>query len=155
MSEDVVARLKPHGRALFWPTVLLLVVAGAVGFLAGVLREEWQIITMLVVAGMLALVGWFAPLCRWLARNYAITSRRVVVRSGILVRVRQEILHSRVQDVTLRTSGLQTVFRSGDVLLSGGLQSGDAGSVVLRDVPSAALVQAALGDLADGAVSVP
>lgn len=143
--EVVVARLKPHARALFWPTLLLLADVAALGFVGDRLPEAWQDIAVLVLAAVIALAGWFAPLCRWMSRNYTITTRRVVVRSGILVRLRQEILHSRVHDVTLRTSGLQGLFRSGDVLLSGG-----ESVVTLKDVPSAALVQSALGDLADG-----
>lgn len=140
MSEVVVARLRPHARALFWPTVLLLAVAGALGFSA-VLREQWQVVTALVLAGILLLVGWLAPLVRWSSRNYTITTRRVVVSSGVLARSRQEVLLSRITDVTVERRGMQQVFRSGDVVLNG--------EVRLRDVPSASLVQAAIHDLAE------
>jgi uncharacterized membrane protein YdbT with pleckstrin-like domain len=88
-------------------------------------------------------VLWFVPLVSWLACNYTITSRRVILRSGLVVRVRQEVLHSRGHDVTVRKSGLQSLFGSGDVLVSTGLDR----PVVLRDVPNANLVQAALHDL--------
>ena len=148
MSETVVARLKPHARALFWPTVLLLLVAAATGFLAGRFPEPWQNLTVLGAAVVLALIGWFVPLCRWLSHNYTITSRRVVVRSGILVRDRQEMLHSRVHHITVRRGALQSLFRSGDVLIDAGLDE----PVRLRDVPSADLVQEALHELAEGAI---
>ena len=142
-QETVIARLRPHGRALFWPTVLLLAVAAALGFFEGALPEEWQNIAVLIAGGVIAVVGWLAPLCRWLACNYTITTRRIVVRSGVLVRVRQELLHSRAHDVTVRKNSLQSLFGSGDVLVSSGLDR----PVVLRDVASANLVQAALHDL--------
>jgi hypothetical protein len=45
--------------------------------------------------------------------------------------------------VTVRKSGLQSLFGSGDVLISTGLDR----PVTLRDVPKADLVQAALHDL--------
>jgi len=143
--ETVVARLRPHTRALFWPTVLLVAVAAALGFLSGTFREEWQNIVMLSVAGVLVLVGWLAPLLRWASRQYTITTRRVVVASGILSRRRDEVLLSRISDVALRRRGLQQVFRSGDVVLNGQLEY----PVVLADVPSAGLVQAAIHDLVE------
>ena len=140
MSEVVVARLRPHARALFWPTVLLLAVAAALGFSA-VLREQWQVITALVLAGVILIAGWLAPLLRWSSRNYTITTRRVIVSSGLLARSRQEMLLSRIADVTVERRGMQQVFRSGDVMLNGEIR--------MRDVPSASLVQAAIHDLAE------
>ncbi|CAN5169222.1 hypothetical protein BH11ACT5_BH11ACT5_15310 [soil metagenome] len=143
MTETVVARLRPHARALFWPTLVLLIVAAGVGFLSGTFREQWQNTVLLSVAGAVALVGWLVPLLRWAGRNYTITTRRVVVASGLLARVRREILLGRVNDVSVERLGLQSVFRSGNVVING--------EIVLADVPSARLVQAAIHELADAA----
>ena len=98
---------------------------------------------MLGVAALLILVLWVIPLLLWLGRNYTITTRRIILRSGFLVRVRQELLHSRSYDVTVRKTGLQSIFGSGDVQINTGLEH----PVVLRDIPGADLVQAALHDL--------
>ena len=141
--ESVVARLRPHSRALFWPTLLLLVDAAVVGFFAGSLPEPWMNIAALGVGVVLAIVLFVAPLFAWLGRHYTITTRRIVVRSGLLVRTRQELLHSRGYDVTVRKTGLQALFGSGDVLINTGLEH----PLVLRDVPRADLVQSALHDL--------
>lgn len=149
-GETVIVRLRPHARALFWPTVLLVVVAGAVGFAAGIVPEQWQSLAVLLLAALLVIAGWFAPLVRWLSRRYTITTRRTVVRGGVLVRSTQELLHSRAHDVTLRRGVLQSMFRSGDVILNAGQNP-----VVLRDVPSAGLVREALHDLIDGAQQPP
>jgi membrane protein YdbS with pleckstrin-like domain len=141
--ETVVARLRPHSRALFFPTVVLIADVGAVSYFAGSFPEQWM--NMLVFAGgaVLALLAFVAPVLRWLAQNDTITTRRVVIRSGVLVRSRQELLHSRGYDVTVRQAGLQLLFRSGDVLIN----AGNEHPVVLRDVPHADLVQSALHDL--------
>ncbi|MGV8896796.1 MAG: PH domain-containing protein [Rhodoglobus sp.] len=144
--ESVIVRLRPHSRALFWPTVLLVIVAGAVGYVAGLAAEQWQVIMVFAAAALLVIIGWFFPLCRWLSRRYTITTRRIVVRRGIFIRTKQELLHSRAHDVTLRRGALQSVFRSGDVILNAGQHN----PVVLRDVPSAALVQEVLHDLIEG-----
>jgi uncharacterized membrane protein YdbT with pleckstrin-like domain len=144
-DEYLIARLRPHARAVFWPTVLLLIVAGGLGFVGALLHEQWQQIAVLVLAGLVLLFGWAAPVLRWLATGYTITSRRIVVRRGILVRSRQELLHSRGYDLTVRKNAMQSLFGSGDVLVNAGQEH----PVVLRDVPKANLVLAALHDLAD------
>lgn len=147
--ESVIARLRPHGRAIFWPCVALIAIAAAAGYFAGRLPEAWENLAVLGLAALLVFLLWVLPVLAWLGRNYTITTRRVILRSGILVRVRQEILHSRSYDVTVRRTGLQSLFRSGDVRINAGLDH----PVVLRDVPNADAVQAALHDLVDAARS--
>jgi uncharacterized membrane protein YdbT with pleckstrin-like domain len=143
VPEAVVARLRPHGRALFWPSLALVAILGAAGYFYGSFPEPWQNLAVLAAALLLALLLWMLPLLAWLGRHYTITTRRIVLRSGFFVRVRQELLHSRGYDVTVRKHALQSLFRSGDVLINTGLDH----PVVLRDVPGADLVQAALHDL--------
>jgi len=142
-QETVVARIRPHPRRLFWPTVLLLADIGALGYFAPSLEPGWMLWTALGAAALIALFGFFVPVLSWLGRNYTITTRRIVLRSGLFVRLRQELLHSRGYDVTVRRAGLQVLFRSGDVLINTGLEH----PLVLEDVPDADLVQSALHDL--------
>ncbi len=146
--ETVVVRLRPHVRGLVWPVMLLLLVAAATGFFAGTLPEEWMNAAVLVAAGIIVLVGCVIPWLRWMSRSYTITTRRTVVRSGLLVRERRELLHSRASDVTVRASPLQAMVGAGDVRIGLYSQGGTAeDALVLRDVPSANLVQATLHDL--------
>jgi uncharacterized membrane protein YdbT with pleckstrin-like domain len=143
VPEAVVARLRPHGRALFWPSLALILILGATGYFYGTFDEPWQNLAVLAGALLLGVLLWLLPLLHWLGRHYTITTRRIVLRSGFFVRVRQELLHSRGYDVTVRKNALQSVFGSGDVLINTGLDK----PIVLRDVPGANLVQAALHDL--------
>jgi uncharacterized membrane protein YdbT with pleckstrin-like domain len=143
VPEAVVARLRPHGRVLLWPSLALILILGATGYFYGTFDESWQNLAVLGAALLLGIVLWLLPLLHWLGRHYTITTRRIVLRSGFFVRMRQELLHSRGHDVTVRKNALQAVFRSGDVLINTGLDQ----PVVLRDVPAANLVQAALHDL--------
>lgn len=142
-AERVVARLRPHGRALFWPSVVLIVVVGAVGYFQGSFAEPWENIALLAGAALVILLLWLLPMVAWLGKRYVITTRRIILRTGFFVRVRQELLHSRGYDVTVRQNGMQSMFRSGTVLINTGLDQ----PVVLKDVPGADLVQAALHDL--------
>ncbi len=147
--EAVVARLRSHGRALFWPSIVLVVIIGAEAYLLGTLSEAWMNIVLALVGVFVIGVLWLVPFVRWLVRNYTITTRRIVLRNGVFVRVRQELLHSRGYDVTVRQSAMQAAFGSGDVEINTGLER----PVVLKDVPDASLVQAALHDLMERSVS--
>ena len=142
-AEHVVARLRPHSRALFWPTLLLFAVCGLTGYFFSNLPEQWQNIALAAGAAAVILFLWLLPLASWLNRRYTITTRRIIFRHGFFVRTRQELLHSRGYDVTVRQTWLQTAFRSGDVRINSGLEH----PLVLKDVPNAALVQQVLHDL--------
>ncbi|QNO38938.1 PH domain-containing protein [Protaetiibacter sp. SSC-01] len=144
-----MARLRSHGRALVLPCVVLVADAAALGYFGGTLPEAWQNWLVLAGAVLVAVVLFLLPLIAWLGRNYTITTRRIVLRGGVFVRTRQELLHSRGYDVTVRKNGLQGMFGSGDVLINTGLEH----PVVLRDVPGANLVQATLNDLMELAVN--
>lgn len=147
--ERAVSRLRRHARVLVLPSLVLVAAAGSASFAAFVLDELWQQLAAafagLVVIGLF----WLLPLVSWLSTQYLLTTRRLVVRRGLFVRTRQEVLLSRGHDVTVRRSGLQSVFRSGDVLLNTGLDR----PIVLRDIPRADLVAEALTDLLEASTT--
>ena len=142
-AEQLVASLRSHARALFWPSLILIGAAGAMAYFYGQFREPWQNIMVLVGGLFVILVFWLVPMLTWLGRRYTITTRRIVLRRGFFVRVRQELLHSRGYDITVRKNALQSMFGSGNVHINTGLER----PIVLRDVPNADLVQSALHDL--------
>lgn len=143
VPEAIVARLRPHVRRMFLPTLGLLVILAATGYFFGSFSAVWANAAVLIGAAGLTLLVFLIPLGNWLGRTYTITTRRIVLRRGFLVRERQELLHSRGYDVTVRQNGLQQLFRSGDVLINTGLDR----PVILHDIPSADLVQSALHEL--------
>lgn len=145
--EVVLARLRPHARALFWPALLLVGVCAATGYVHGTLPEPWQNTLLLAAAAALIVLLWVLPLVSWLTRRYTLTTRRIIVVHGIFVRTRQELPHSRGHGVIVRRTWLQSLFRSGTVRVSSGPQR----PLELRDVPDAKLVQRVLADLAEQA----
>ncbi len=148
-TEHLVAGLRPHARALFWPSIALVGAAGAIFYFYGNLAEGWQNVAVLVTGVLVILLLWLLPLLSWLGRRYTITTRRIVLRRGFFVRVRQELLHSRGYDITVRKNALQSMFGSGDVQINTGLDH----PVVLKDVPNADLVQGALHDLMERSIN--
>jgi hypothetical protein len=145
--ERVVARLRPHGRRLVRPVVFVVVVCALGGFGFGIFRSylAWLNVVIGVAVIVLVVFGGLVPLVRWLGQRYIVTTRRLIVVRGLGTRTRQELLHSRGYDVTVRRRGLQGMFRSGDVLVF----PGEDPPLVLADVPHADLVVAVLHDLVE------
>lgn len=142
--EHVIARLRPHARALFWPVILLLAICAAVGYF-GNQFAVWENLLIIAAGGLAAVLFFLLPLVNWLSKRYTITNRRVIVRRGLFVRQRSQVLHSRGYDVTVRRTMLQAAFRTGTLLI----ETGSDRRLVLRDVPRATLVQSALNDLVE------
>lgn len=142
-AERVVARLRPNARRLFLPAVLVIATTAAIGYFYNNFTEEWINLVLLAGGAVVILLLGVLPLVSWLSRRYTITTRRIIVRHGFFVRIRQELLHSRGYDITVRKSGLQPLFGCADVLINAGLET----PFVLADVPGPALVVSALGDL--------
>jgi uncharacterized membrane protein YdbT with pleckstrin-like domain len=144
-QEPVIARLRRHGRILLLPALAFIGVVTAWGAVAPRLSELWMVVVFWIVTGS-ALVGlWFIPLIAWLGNRVVLTPRRVIVHQGVLVRSRQEVMLSRVHDVTVRQNAVQAVFGTGDVLLNTGAEK----PVRLYDLPKANLVLSAINELVD------
>ena len=146
-AERVVARVRRHARVLILPSVLLILVAGATTYAVAALGEAWQQLAAVGVAVFAVLLGCLLPFLAWLTRRATITTRRLILRSGIFVRVREEVLHNRGNDVSVRRTWGQSIFGSGDVRIDIGRER----PVLLKDVPKPDLVQAALHELIDDA----
>ncbi len=140
--EALVADLRPNIVALVVPAIVLVAVVAAVGFF-GLRLEGWQRWAALGGGALVVLLAFVLPLWAWASRRYTVTTRRTILRDGMLVRRRREVLHARVLEVVLRRGPLQVVAGSGDVILE--LGSGHVATI--RSVRSPALVQAALTDL--------
>ena len=104
--------------ALFWPSLVLIAARGAVGYFAGRVERG--------VGDRAALVGRGRRACccsscfRWRPGSAGGTrspTRRLIIRHGFFVRVRQELLHSRGYDVTRDAApGCRAASGRGDVL---------------------------------------
>ena len=142
-AERVVARLRQHARQMFWPSVALIAVCGAASYF-GSAYGGWIALAIWIAALLLAIFLFLLPLGSWLTTRYTVTTRRLIIRRGLFVRERRELLHSRGYTITLRTSWLQGMFRSGTIVIG----AMDEKAVArLRDIPRAEVVTEALHDL--------
>ena len=141
--EAIVARMRPHGRALVVPSILLIAAVGSAAFFVWRLPEPWMPWAVLAAAALVIVFGFLVPVAIWLGRSVTITTRRIVVHEGGLVRRRREILHTRPLEVVVHRTPGQRLAGSGDVVLELGADR----RVVLHDLPNPVLVQEALADL--------
>ena len=144
-TERVVARLRSNARVLFWPTLIFIALPGASFYSFSVFTERWQHTLIGILATLAFLFLVLLPYILWLNRRSTITTRRIIVRRGFFVRERREIFHSRGYHVALKRSWLQSAFRSGDLVISSGVEK----PLVLRDVPGANAVLETLQDLVE------
>ena len=129
--EVVVVRLRRHGRALIIPAVLFLAVGFAAGFLIGSFEEPWQNWLAAAVAVLILLTGVLLPLSIWLGNTTTITTKRIIVRRGLLTRTRSEVPLSRVREIRTRASVFQRPFKTATIQLLVGSEQ----PVELIDVP--------------------
>lgn len=145
--ERVVARVRRHGRVLIVPVLLLIVVAGVSAYAIFALPEVWQRLAVGAGAILVVLLGTLLPFLSWLTRRWTLTNRRIILRSGVFARSRQELVLHRAHDVAVRRTPGQRMFGSGDVRIS----TAHERPLVLHDVPRPLVVQAALDELIDRA----
>lgn len=120
-DEEVVLRLHPHGLALLWPVVSLLLIVGVASFGAALVpagRQQGLLrLAVVAVAALLLLVTVVGPLLRWRTTHYVITTHRLLCREGILARRGRDLGLSRITDVTFTQSLWERIIRSGTVLV--------------------------------------
>lgn len=142
VEELLVARFRSHARRLFWSAIILIGVAGAIGYLYGNLKppfEDWMLVSAAVAAVLLLVVF---PFLVWISRTYSITTRRVIVQDGIGSRRRRELSHTRGYSIAVRRGILQRMWGTGTITLSNGVDE----PLRLVNVPSVNLVHEVLAD---------
>lgn len=140
--ELLVARFHGHARRLVWCALVLVATAAATGWFYDNLPAPLTNWMLLSAAAAVVLLLVVIPFWVWATRVYEITTRRVVVTRGILIRRRQEMLHARGYTVSERRGPVQRMWGAGDLVLENGVDA----SLTLADVPSAALVHEVLVD---------
>jgi len=142
MPERRIARLRAHGRRLFWCALVLIAVAGAVGYFTGNLPDPLQNWMLWAAAAAVVLVLVVIPYVRWFTHTYTVTTRRVIEQSGFFGRRRTELPHARGYTITERRGPLQRLWGAGTLVLSNGVDE----PLRLVNVAAVRLVHEALSD---------
>ncbi|HKR49062.1 MAG TPA: PH domain-containing protein [Pseudonocardiaceae bacterium] len=120
-DERVVLHKHPHWKMLFLPVVFFLVIVGLGGFLAAVIAgRSWEFYGWIALGGLGGItVVWLTvvPLLRWRTTHFVLTTRRVLVREGILTRTGIDIPIGRINSVQFRHSVIERVLRCGTLII--------------------------------------
>lgn len=147
-GEEIVFHTRTHIKALFVPALLLIVIAGAAGFLASLPSSDNDnknaiYIAIAVVAALLAIWFFVRPLLTWLTATYTVTNRRLTTHQGVVTRTGTDIQLARISDVSYEKGLLDRILGCGTLVIS---DASDLG-VKLPDVPGVAEKQRILSDL--------
>jgi uncharacterized membrane protein YdbT with pleckstrin-like domain len=148
-DEKLVLVLRRHVKVLFVPILILILVAaviGATGVLAPSSGRAWALIVVGAI-GAVILIRWTLwPFLVWFNTVYAITTRRLILRTGVLNRSGHDMPLSRLNDVSFEHNLVGRLLGCGTLIVESG---GERGQLELDDVPKVELVQRTLYRLSD------
>ena len=145
-DESVVLETHPHWKTLVLPVLALLVTLGVAGFLWAVISDSIGHDVILAVAVILVVLFFLVPFLRWRTTLFVFTTKRVVVRTGILSRTGRDIPLTRVNDVTFTHNLFERVLGCGTLLVE---SAGERGQVELDDIPHVEQAQRTLYELVE------
>jgi uncharacterized membrane protein YdbT with pleckstrin-like domain len=137
-GETIAFELKPHWRALIWPAFVLVIevfIATWAFFAFDSTVFRW----IVVVVGVIILTWQVAlPFLTWLTTQYVFTSRRIIVRRGLLTKQGRDMPLSKVNNVSFEVSVLGRVLNYGTLEVE---SASDDGDLVINDVPNVEDIQ--------------
>lgn len=157
-GEHVVVRTRPHPRRLSLPFCGALLILAAGGYGLGwssrarlpIGWEQWEPAlapVILVVAALLLLRIFLAPLLRWAGTRYVLTNRRLIKRSGFTRRSEGEVRLMAVLQIITEQSLVERLTGAGRLVIDLGRDR----MLVFGDVPQVATFKeymvAAISDL--------
>ncbi|MFC4947142.1 PH domain-containing protein [Pseudonocardia sp. GCM10023141] len=143
-GEQIVMHKHPHWKMLVLPVLALLLVIGIGSFLAALVRNQswapWAWIALAVVG--LVLVVWLTvkPVVRWRTTHFVVTTRRVLVREGLVSRHGIDIPMSRINSVQFRHTVIERLLGCGTLVI----ESASDEPLEFSDIPGVERVHALL-----------
>jgi len=120
-DERVVVHKHPHWKILVLPVLALLIIVGLGSYVAALIDgHSWQLygwIGLAVLGGIAVLWLTVAPLLRWRTTHFVLTTRRVLVREGVLSRSGIDIPISRINTVQFRHSLIDRILGCGTLIV--------------------------------------
>jgi uncharacterized membrane protein YdbT with pleckstrin-like domain len=145
-DEKLVLVLRRHIKVLFVPFLIFIGVAALIGASLLIPAQPWASIVVAAL-GVIVLLKWSLwPLVVWANTTYTITTRRLIIRTGVLNRSGHDMPLSRLNDVSFSHSLLERMLGCGTLVVE---SAGEQGQLKLDDIPKVELVQHTLHRLSD------
>ncbi|MBO0802543.1 MAG: PH domain-containing protein [Nocardiopsaceae bacterium] len=149
-GEEYVETLHPHWKILVRPVAVAVVVLAVLLVLEVIIpagsAASIERLAVLVIAVVFLMWWLMLPLLRWRTTTYELTTLRVRVRTGILVRNGRDVPLSRIVNISYHTSLLDRMFGSGTVVLE---TAGEHGDLTLDEIPHVQRIQSMLFQLSE------
>lgn len=149
-DEHKLLTTRTHLKVLFRPALALILTGAIVGAGAAMIPQDAQPAGQAAVAllGLVLAVWWVViPYLRWRTTTYTITTRRLLMRRGILNTIGHDLPLNRISEVTFERSLADRVLGCGTLQVA---TAAEEGTIVLVDVPDVEHVHAELTELLFG-----
>ncbi len=150
-GEHVIVSTRTHWKALIAPVLVLILTCAAAGFLIAVLpsgsAHPILLGVVLVVAAAILIAYSLRRFVEWFSASYTVTNRRLINRSGILVRRGRDIPLQRINQVSYERGLVDRLVGCGTLVIS---DASEEGNSVLHDVPDVELLQVTITNLIFG-----
>ncbi len=159
-GEGLVFELREHWFTLVWPAFILVVTAGIGAFLAGTVPDSGARTTLrliITVTSAAIILRWSVwPFLSWYGHSWVLTTRRLIVRHGVLSRKGIDVPLARVIGSSFSRTLLQRMFRAGRLTIS---TAGQHGDLIIENTPIVAevakVIASAVADSVQPAVRPP
>ena len=143
-GEQVKLHSHPHWKMLVGPVFVLLIVVGAGSYLAalagGLSWARWVWLALGVIGLAVVVRFTLMPVIRWRTTHFVITTRRVLVREGLISRRGLDIPMSRINSVQFRHTLFERLLGVGTLVI----ESASDEPLEFQDIPEVERVHSLL-----------
>lgn len=145
-GEQIAFELKPHWRALIGPAIVLIVEVfigtwlyfSVANWSIGSWSLGWLQLPILVILLGVAVWRVLLPFARWLTTQYVFTTRRIIVRRGLVTKQGRDMPLNKVNNVSFNVSVLGRILNFGALEVE---SASDDGDLYIDDVPDVEQIQ--------------
>jgi membrane protein YdbS with pleckstrin-like domain len=143
-GETVIVDTRTHVKALIFP-IFMLVLLLAVGTWVQT-QVDHDLLSKVVWVAVAVGIVWFVvrPLVIWATASYTFTDRRLITRSGAIVRRGHDMPLARISDIAYEFGPIDRLLGCGTLLIS---DASTHGTVKLHDIPQVEDVQRQVNQL--------
>ncbi|MGB0100997.1 MAG: PH domain-containing protein [Nocardioides sp.] len=143
-GESVVIDTRTHVKALLWPMVVLVALLALGTY--GEVSLESRNARWVIWAVLLAVIVWFVvrPALVWATATYTFTDRRLITRSGVIVRRGHDMPLARVSDIAYEYGPIDRMLGCGTLVIS---DASTHGQIKLHDIPRVEETQRRINEL--------
>ena len=145
-GELIAFEFKPHWRGLIWPAVVLIIEVFVGTWLyfsvgrwsIGSFSLSWLQLPILIV--LLGILIWrvILPFARWFTTQYVFTTRRIIIRRGLLTKQGRDMPLAKVNNVSFQVGLMGRVLNYGTLEIE---SASDDGDMYIQDVPDVEQIQ--------------